>query len=171
MDDIITQEHGFLNKFIGDGLMILFGVPLSSGSESDAVSAVRCAQRMVEGVGGLNRLHAGDPRFPCLKIGVGIHTGTLTCGNIGSSKRLEYSVIGETVNLASRLESLTKEFHTDIVMSEATYLAVRNAVDGLNDLGPSPVRGFDRPIHLYSIDSGTGAPASIEEDLSSKANI
>jgi adenylate cyclase len=171
MDDIITQEHGFLNKFIGDGLMILFGVPLSSGGESDAVSAVRCSQRMVEGVAGLNRLHAGDPRFPRLKIGVGIHTGTLTCGNIGSSKRLEYSVIGETVNLASRLESLTKEFQTDIVISEATYLAVRNRVDGLHDLGPSPVRGFDRPIHLYSIDSGTRAPARVEEDLSSRANI
>jgi adenylate cyclase len=151
MDEVITAEGGFLNKFIGDGLMILFGVPLSNGVEEDARRALRCAQKMVERVAQMNEQHRTDERFPALKIGVGIHTGKLTCGNIGSAKRLEYSVIGETVNLASRLESLTKEFHTDIVISAATYQIVQGTFPGLRDLGESPVRGFDAPIRLYAV--------------------
>ena len=164
MDEVITAEGGFLNKFIGDGLMILFGVPLSNGVEEDARRGLRCAQKMVERVATINEQHQNDERFPKLKIGVGIHTGKLTCGNIGSVKRLEYSVIGETVNLASRLESLTKDFHTDIVMSAATYQAVQSTFPGLRDLGDSPVRGFDAPIRLYSV--ATKATPAVEQSSS-----
>jgi adenylate cyclase len=165
MDEVITAEGGFLNKFIGDGLMVLFGVPLSNGIDIDAARAVRCAQRMIQRVNELNHKHTVDGLFPRLKIGVGIHTGKLTCGNIGSAKRLEYSVIGETVNLASRLESLTKEFHSDIVMSESTYLAVCPSFSGLRDLGASPVRGFDHPIRLYSIS------AEADQSLKDRPNL
>ena len=126
---------------------------------------------MIERVDEFNRKHPAGSHFPKLKIGVGIHTGTLTCGNIGSAKRLEYSVIGETVNLASRLESLTKEFHTDIVMSESTYLAVRGVFSGLRDLGPSPIRGFDHPIHLYSIVVEADQPLTHEPNLPSGARV
>jgi adenylate cyclase len=171
MDEVITAEGGFLNKFIGDGLMVLFGVPLSTSIEADAARAVRCAQKMIQRVDELNREHPATAHFPKLKIGVGIHTGQLTCGNIGSAKRLEYSVIGETVNLASRLESLTKEFHVDIVMSQSTYLAVRNLFSGLSDLGPSPVRGFDRPIHLYSVSVEADQSLSSGPNLPSEARV
>jgi CHASE2 domain-containing sensor protein len=152
MDQVITEEGGFLNKFIGDGLMVLFGVPLSHGTEEDAARALRTAIRMNWKVQELNHLQAHDPDYLPLKIGVGIHTGPLTCGNVGSQNRLEYSVIGETVNLASRLESLTKDFRTEIVISEATYQHVAGHFPGLRDLGPAHVRGFEEKIRLYAID-------------------
>jgi adenylate cyclase len=155
MDEVITAEGGFLNKFIGDGLMVLFGVPLSHGIEEDAARALRTAMRMNEKIADLNQRHAGDPEFPPLKIGIGIHTGPLTCGNVGSRNRLEYSVIGETVNLASRLESLTKDFKTGIVMSEATHARIVDRFYGFRDLGLASVRGFEEKIRLYTIEFGT----------------
>lgn len=152
MDEVITAEGGFLNKFIGDGLMVLFGVPLSQSVEEDASRALRTAMRMNEKIDELNLRHSGDPEFPPLKIGIGIHTGPLTCGSVGSQNRLEYSVIGETVNLASRLESLTKDFKTGIVMSEATYGHIASRFTGFRDLGLASVRGFEEKIRLYTID-------------------
>jgi adenylate cyclase len=152
MDEVIRQEGGFLNKFIGDGLMILFGVPLTEGLEKDAWSAVRCGIRMLQRVDKLNRENQDDPNFLPIKIGVGIHTGGLTCGSVGSQERLEYSVIGETVNLASRLESLTKDFHVPLIMSGATYDAVRAHAPNARNLGVTPVRGFDCPIQVYTVD-------------------
>jgi len=151
MDEVISAEGGFLNKFIGDGLMVLFGVPLSRGVEEDALRSLRCAIRMHEKSEELNRTHRGDPDYPALKIGIGLHTGPLTCGNVGSRNRMEYSVIGETVNLASRLESLTKDFKTDIVLSSATFEQIKGRFEGVDDLGPKTVRGFDEPIHLFGI--------------------
>jgi adenylate cyclase len=151
MDEVIRQNGGFLNKFIGDGLMVLFGVPLSEGVQADACRAVRCAVQMQERVELLNSVHRNDREFPNIKVGIGIHTGKLTCGNIGSRNRLEYSVIGETVNLASRLESLTKELSTQIVLSAATQLAVRNEFPLLTELGEVPVRGFEGRIRLYGL--------------------
>jgi adenylate cyclase len=148
---VIRQNGGFLNKFIGDGLMVLFGVPLSEGVQADACRAVRCAVQMQERVELLNSLHRNDREFPKIKVGIGIHTGKLTCGNIGSRNRLEYSAIGETVNLASRLESLTKEFSAQIVLSAATHLAVQNEFPLLCELGESPVRGFEGRIRLYGL--------------------
>jgi adenylate cyclase len=152
MDEVIRQEGGFLNKFIGDGLMILFGVPLTEGLEKDAWSAVRCGIRMLQRVDQLNHENQNDPNFLPIKIGVGIHTGGLTCGSVGSQARLEYSVIGETVNLASRLESLTKDFHVPLIMSAATYDAVRAHVPTARNLGGTPVRGFECPIQVYTVD-------------------
>lgn len=151
MDEVITANNGFLNKFIGDGLMVLFGVPLSDGEKSDASRALRCATEMLERVEELNASNSEHAGYPSIKIGIGLHTGKLTCGNIGSRNRLEYSVIGETVNLASRLESLTKEFHTDIVISADTYAAVGKLPSGARELGEAPVRGFDFPIRLYGL--------------------
>lgn len=152
MDEVIRQEGGFLNKFIGDGLMVVFGVPLTEGMQKDAWRAVRCAVRMLHRVDRLNREHENDPNFLPIQIGVGIHTGGLTCGSVGSQSRLEYSVIGETVNLASRLESLTKDFHVPLVMSAATRNAVQEHVPDARSLGAAPVRGFDCPIQLFTID-------------------
>ena len=122
MDEVIRAHGGFLNKFIGDGLMVLFGVPLDRGPKDEACAALECALAMLERVKLLNSEHVGDPAFPQLRIGVGIHTGRLMAGSIGSASRQEYSVIGETVNLASRLESLNKPFKTEILMSAANRL-------------------------------------------------
>ncbi|HYW38348.1 MAG TPA: adenylate/guanylate cyclase domain-containing protein [Terriglobales bacterium] len=158
MDEVITRENGFLNKFMGDGLMVIFGVPLSGGVNEDACCAVRCALGMLKKVEELNAeqsAHGGDPP---IQIGIGIHTGPLTCGSVGSEKRLEYSVIGETVNLASRLESLTKDLHVPIVMSESTEQLIREHFKSTRDLGQTKIRGFDGEIHVYTVESLDRSP-------------
>ena len=152
MDDVIRAHGGFLNKFIGDGIMVLFGVPLSDGVEKDAARAVRAALAMIERLDLMNATGGLHREFGPLRIGIGLHTGQLTCGNVGSSSRLEYSVIGETVNLASRLESLTKEFHTSIIMSQATADAIRSEFPSTRDLGETSVRGFADKIHIYAVE-------------------
>ncbi len=151
MDDVIREYNGFLNKFIGDGIMVIYGVPLSNGEEHDACQAVSTALAMLERVKQLNAARTPDDPFTDLHIGVGIHTGMLTCGSVGSKSRLEYSVIGETVNLASRLESLNKEFHTEIIMSESTYKLVKDRFRDGYSLGATPVRGFGDQVNIYSI--------------------
>jgi adenylate cyclase len=151
MDEVIRTNGGFLNKFIGDGLLVVYGVPLAQGESVDACNAVRTALAMLERVKKLNAARGPGSPFPDLRIGVGIHTGILTSGSVGSLNRLEYSVIGETVNLASRLESLNKDFGTEIILSEATYRRVKDAMTGFYPLGATPVRGFGEQITIYGI--------------------
>jgi adenylate cyclase len=152
MGDVIKKNRGFLNKFIGDGIMVVFGAPLSEGPREDACRAVRCAVEMLARVDQWNANKA--PGDPVLKIGIGIHTGPVTSGNVGSPDRLEYSVIGETVNLASRLEALTKEFKTPVVMSPTTWEHIRDQFSTVS-LGDAQVRGFSDAIPLYSVETST----------------
>ncbi len=148
MGEVVKQNRGFLNKFIGDGIMVVFGAPLTEGHREDACRAVRCALEMLASVEKWNATKpAGDPT---LKIGIGIHTGHVTAGNVGSPDRLEYSVIGEGVNLASRLEALTKDFKTPLVLSPATWEQVREQFP-TRPLGEAQVRGFTQGIPLYSV--------------------
>jgi adenylate cyclase len=152
MDEVIKKNRGFLNKFIGDGIMVVFGAPLSEGPREDACRAVRCALEMLASV---DKWNATKPSGePSLKIGIGIHTGQVTAGNVGSPNRLEYSVIGDTVNLASRLEALTKEFKSSIVLSPATWEHIRGQFSTVS-LGDAQVRGFTDSIQLYSVQSQT----------------
>jgi adenylate cyclase len=157
MGEVIKQNRGFLNKFIGDGIMVIFGAPLTEGTQEDACRAVRCAQEMLAAVDQWNATKASTD--PPLKIGIGIHTGQVTAGNVGSPDRLEYSVIGEAVNLASRLESLTKDFKTSLVLSPATYEQVREQFPTVS-LGKAEVRGFTTPIPLYSVEPSKAEPSA-----------
>jgi adenylate cyclase len=150
MGEVIKQNRGFLNKFIGDGIMVIFGAPLTEGTQQDACRAVRCAQQMLSAVDQWNATKS--PNDPPLKIGIGIHTGQVTAGNVGSPDRLEYSAIGEAVNLASRLESLTKDFKTSLVLSPATQEQVRDQFPTI-PIGEAQVRGFPTAIPLYSLKS------------------
>lgn len=151
MSAVVKQNGGFLNKFIGDGLMVVFGVPISQGVAEDARRSVRAALQMLDQVERLNA-RAGPTR-PRLAIGIGVHTGPLTAGGVGSRDRLEYSVIGETVNLASRLEALTKEFKTEIVISSATEELVRGHFE-TRPLGETAVRGFSGQVRVYAVSTG-----------------
>jgi adenylate cyclase len=154
MAELIAAEGGFLNKFIGDGIMAVYGVPLSRGPVEDACASVRTALRMGERVAELCDKHKGEPLYP-FKIGVGIHTGPMTAGNVGSKDRMEYSVIGETVNLSSRLESLTKDFHCDIVLSPETWELVKDRFE-TRVVGTKQVRGLEvkGEIPLYTVSAG-----------------
>jgi adenylate cyclase len=151
MDEVIREHGGFLNKFIGDGLMIIFGLPLSHGAPQDARKALQAALAMLSRVDQLNQKNAGNPALPQLRIGVGIHTGSLVAGSIGSATRQEYSVIGSTVNLASRLESLNKQFHTEILMSQTTYDLLRDEFPDLCALGEAKVVGFETPVAVFTV--------------------
>ncbi|MFL6209162.1 MAG: CHASE2 domain-containing protein [Pyrinomonadaceae bacterium] len=119
MHKIIEAYGGHINKYIGDGLMIVFGAPVARGDTLEARAAVACGLEMLEEVERINKDWAGSAR-PQIAIGVGIHTGDATCGVVGAEGRLEYTIIGDTVNLAARLESTTKEKKVPILISDAT---------------------------------------------------
>jgi adenylate cyclase len=148
MSQVIRANGGFLNKFIGDGLMVVFGAPLSAGLERDACRAAEAALQMLERVEALN----ADPKpyRPHLRIGVGLHTGLVTAGNVGSPERMEYSVVGETVNLASRFETLTKEYKASVVMSEATHALVSSRFE-TSYLGEAKVRGLAGTTRIHTV--------------------
>lgn len=119
MHKIVCAYGGHINKYIGDGLMIVFGAPLRRGDKLEARAAVACGLDMLAEVENINRDWEGTGR-PHLAIGVGVHTGVATCGVVGAEGRLEYTIIGDTVNLASRLESTTKEKGVPILISDVT---------------------------------------------------
>lgn len=150
MGKVVKNNRGFLNKYIGDGIMVVYGVPISEGKTQDAVRAVNTALQMIEEVENFNLQNQHTPNYPSIKIGIGIHTGEVTAGNIGSKDRLEYSVIGEAVNLASRLESLTKEFGVGITLSPQTQELVKHQFE-TELLGLTAVRGFSQPISVYTV--------------------
>src|SRR6185295_15807921 len=99
--------------------MIVFGAPVDRGDKEEARSAVRCGLAMLEEVEKMNEEWKGTGR-PIIKIGCGIHTGEATCGVVGAERRLEYTLIGDTINLTARLESTTKELGVPILISDTT---------------------------------------------------
>ena len=110
----VTSRGGMVNKFTGDGMLAVFGAPVSSGPAVDAANAVEAALAIQKQIADLNRNLKEDGQ-PTMRMRIGIHSGTVLTGSLGSSERLEYAVIGDTVNCASRLESLQKERHTEVV--------------------------------------------------------
>lgn len=119
MTGIIDQYGGVVDKYIGDAIMALFGAPLELPDH--AYKAVHCAVEMTQTLEKLN-LSFRERGWPELAMGIGINTGNVVVGNMGSKDRLNYTVIGDNVNLASRLESVTKDYHVPIIISEATRM-------------------------------------------------
>ncbi len=149
MVDCVIEHGGVLDKFIGDAIMAVFGVPLSLGSvEADAAAAVACATAMGERLDALNAKRVEEGKAP-IAIGIGLHTGELVAGNIGSPKRMQYTVIGDTVNVGSRLESLTKEQKRRTIVSGSTAALIDGA--GLVDLGTVTVRGRHEPLAIFGL--------------------
>jgi adenylate cyclase len=147
MLNVIFEHNGTLDKFIGDGLMVEFGAPLDDPQQEK--NAVETAIAMHKALQELNRKWKSEGR-PQLDMGVGIHTGQAVVGNIGSEKRMEYTAIGDTVNVASRLEHATREFKVPILISETT----KEHIDGeyiAKNLGPLTLPGRDTPIVVYSV--------------------
>ena len=139
------QNGGMINKFLGDGFMALFGV---GGDERHAAAALKSGRDILQTLLDLNRTMEAVGRPP-LKIGVGIHTGPAVVGSIGSPQRLEFTAIGNTVNIAARIEQLTKLTGCSVLLSEDTF---RHLDDGgeLVALEPQVVRGLERPIVVYA---------------------
>jgi adenylate cyclase len=148
MVDIVMDEGGVVDKYIGDAIMVVFGAPVPKSD--DATRAVRAAVRMREALVRLNeRLVARGT--PIIRTGIGIHSGEVVAGNIGSERRMEYTVIGDAVNVASRLEGVTKELGADIVVSDATRQLVGDAVP-MRYLDSINVKGRDQAIAVYAVD-------------------
>lgn len=144
MSEPITRHGGEILKFIGDGLLAIF--PLTKPTAcADLLRAVTEArQAMIE----LNERNAGSGRAP-LNYGIGIHVGDVMYGNIGSHSRLDFTVIGPAVNMASRLETLTKQLGRKVLLSKAFADLVKGEFE-LEHLGEHPVRGFSDPIELFA---------------------
>ena len=150
MVDVVEGEHGgMINQFMGDGFMAIFGV----GGDSDrhADKALETARSMLRRLESLNeRLTArGDP---ALAIGIGINTGPAIVGSIGSADRMEFTGIGTTVNVASRIEALNKTLGTTLLLSQATRDALHSPGE-LTALPPQMVKGVDEPIAVYTLSS------------------
>ena len=144
---IIVKHRGHVNKFIGDGILAMFSDDDGTSPGDHALRAVECAAEMVSAPG----------RF---ETGAGIHTGVAVIGNVGSADKMEYTVLGDTVNLASRLESLNKEHKTRLLMSEVTQGLLENRV-ATTLLGSTAVRGKTAPINLYTVTSLIELPKAV----------
>src|SRR2546427_7343380 len=134
--DILDRHGGIVNKFLGDGFLALFGAPLEA--PDPAHRAVAAAREMLEANARVNEATS----WP-LRMGIGIHIGEVVAGNIGSPRRKEYTVIGDTVNFAARLEALNKEFNTQFLISSDVHEALGDDGKDAVSLGVAPVSGYD----------------------------
>ncbi|WP_249225313.1 adenylate/guanylate cyclase domain-containing protein [Tardiphaga alba] len=142
--DVLDRHSGIVNKFLGDGFLALFGAPIED--PGSAQCAVDAAREMLEEIARNNQGSA----WP-LRIGIGIHMGAVIAGNVGSPRRKEYTVMGDTVNFAARLEALNKEFGSQLLISSA----VRDALDAGHDeatfLGDVAIRGYEQPQAIWRL--------------------
>jgi class 3 adenylate cyclase len=144
--DVIFDNGGTLDKYIGDAVMAVFGAPISKGN--DALNAVKAAAELQRLLLEMNR-DAKARDWPELQVGIGINTGVVTAGNIGSPRRIDYTVIGDNVNMASRLVS--KAHGAQIIVSESTAKEIGEAF-ALTKLEPLTVKGKSDPIPAYAVE-------------------
>jgi adenylate cyclase len=147
MVHIVMEEDGVVDKYIGDAIMAVFGAPVPK--PDDAIHAVRAAVRMRHALRQLNE-RLRERGIQPLRTGIGLHTGEVVAGNIGSEARMEYTVIGDAVNLASRLESNTKELGVNILISEDTYERVKDKVVA-RKVREITVKGRAQPVMTYEV--------------------
>jgi adenylate cyclase len=159
MVDIVFRHQGTVDKFVGDMVMALFGAPVEDPDH--AQHAVGAATDMVRELGELNRQWAAEGR-PQLDIGIGVNSGDMIAGNIGSSSIMSYTVIGDNVNLGSRLESLNKNYGTRIIVSDATRGRLTGGYD-IRPLGSVVVKGKTRPVEIFEIRVPSPLPTAPEE--------
>ena len=156
MVEIVFRHEGTVDKFVGDMVMALFGAPLDDPAHAD--HAVRAAVDMVNELGELNRAWAARGMAQ-LDIGIGINSGDMIAGNIGSAAIMSYTVIGDNVNLGSRLESLNKEYKTRVIISDATRARLTNPYD-LRPLGNVTVKGKSKAVAIFELK----VPAPLAEE-------
>ena len=147
MVDIITDEGGMLDKFIGDAIMAAFGVPF--GHDDDEDRAVRAAIKMLTSLEEWNIEREANGQLP-VHHGVGLNTGKIVSGNIGSPKRMDYTMIGDGVNLAARLESACKQYAAKLLISEYTHSALKGTYR-TRDIDEVIVKGKTEPVGVYEV--------------------
>lgn len=156
----VTRRGGMVNKFTGDGMLAVFGAPLSQGPGADAQAAIEAALEIRRGLEELNQELAAEGA-PAMRIRIGIHSGSVLAGSMGSSERLEYAVIGDAVNCASRLESLEKHRHDKllrVLVSSTTRELLEADLDGSlpwRDWGAIQVKGRQEPLQVSELRIGS----------------
>jgi adenylate cyclase len=168
MTDIVFKKRGTLDKYIGDAVMAFFGAPVQA--ELHAANCCDAALEMMETLGRLReKWRIEDPDIPNVEIGIGVNSGPMVVGNMGSSQRFNYTVMGDNVNLASRLEGLNKEYGTHILVSEQALHAARKGLkDGsaycVRELDAARVKGKKEPVRLFEL-RARGVAATSELQL------
>jgi adenylate cyclase len=145
MTNLILEYRGTLDKYIGDAIMCFWGAPLAEPDH--ALIACMCSLKQMEM---LNNLNANWPEEKRINIGIGLNSGTMTVGNMGSPIRMNYTLMGDNVNLGSRLEAINKEYVTNIVISEYTYGRVKDKVI-VRELDNIRVKGKNKPVIIYEL--------------------
>jgi adenylate cyclase len=155
MVEVVFRHHGTVDKFVGDMVMALFGAPVDDPDHAE--HAMAAAVEMVDVLGQLNRKWRAEGKVP-FDIGVGVNSGEMIAGNIGSSSIMSYTVIGDNVNLGSRLESLNKEYRTRIIISDATRTRLQGNYT-IRALGDVTVKGKTVPIAIFEV----AVPSPLDE--------
>ncbi len=145
MNDPIHKYHGFIDKFIGDGIMALFDRPYDSADD-----AVHAAIGMIQATHKYN-VHRAKSGYPPIEIGLGVHTGEVIIGTVGSEDRMDSTVLGDNVNLASRVEQLTKLYRVPIIITFATYEALKQRGIICRELGLISVKGKQKPEWIFEV--------------------
>ena len=145
MVDVIDSHGGIVNKFLGDGFLAIFGAPIPD--DRATLRAVAAGREMLDVV---EKSNASHPDWP-IRIGIGLHVGDAVTGIVGSPRRKEYTVIGDTVNLASRIEALNKELGSQFLLSEAAHTEAGEEASDAHPLANIEVRGYDQPITLWRL--------------------
>jgi adenylate cyclase len=151
----VEESFGVVDKYIGDAVMAVWGTPVSKGNDTE--NAINGALLMRSALLEYNK-GRGGPKKPVIRIGCGINTGSVLAGQIGSQNHMEYTVIGDAVNLASRVESLNKIFGTDILISEDSRNLVKN-IFHLEPMRPITVKGKIQPQNIFAVIGRTDNPA------------
>jgi adenylate cyclase len=146
MIEAIDRHGGFINKFLGDGFLAIFGAPLD-----DPAAAAHAIEAAREILAEIDAHGLSDGAWP-LRVGIGLHLGSAVTGNVGSPRRKEFTAIGDTVNLASRLEQLTKEYPARLIVSGAMMAALGASAGGARPLGAVSVRGYPEPVPIWGFD-------------------
>ena len=164
MSQVVKGHDGVVGKFLGDGLLAFWGVP--DPVDDHAVRAVRAARDMRKVIRELNTQREREG-LPAIRIGIGIHTGPVAAGMLGGALQSEYTVIGDAVNVASRIEGLTKTHEVDVLVSETTFSQLPEPRRG-EKLATAEIRGRAEPIVLYTIDASAAtvsvSPTRLEGD-------
>jgi adenylate cyclase len=160
MTSIIFKYDGTLDKYMGDAIMAIFGAPLDQTDHAE-----RCCNAALDMLRELNGLHAKwrAQGLPEIRIGIGINTGEMVVGNMGSDVKFEYTVIGDNVNLGSRLEGTNKEYGTTIIVSEFTHGLVADRMV-MRELDLIRVKGKKEPVRIFEL-RGRGQPDPAEAEI------
>jgi adenylate cyclase len=144
MTEIVLKNQGSLDKYIGDCLMAFWGAPIKQ--ENHAVLACKTAIEIVQNINNIS-----DSNIENFKVGIGINSGEMAVGNMGSDKIMNYSVIGDNVNIASRVETLTRKYNVDVIITENVASRVQASSFKLKSLGRTTIKGKTKEIEIFSL--------------------